>query len=70
MNTIRHNPKRPRPKQSRFAAILLSILPKKKLKPTQEDLQRMEFKTSTKRMGISFTEKIRNNFRNRWLKKH
>ena len=70
MNTIKHNPKRLRPKHGRLAAILLFVLPKKKLKLTQEDLQRAEFKTSTKRMGISFTEKIRNTFRNRWLKKH
>ena len=69
MTAIKHNPKRIRPKRGRLAAILFSILPKKKLKPTQDDLQRMEFKTSTKRMGVSFTEKIRNNFRNKWLKK-
>jgi hypothetical protein len=64
MNAIKQNPKR-----GRLMAILIAIMPKKKLKPTQKDLQRMEFKTSTKRMGISFTEKIRNNFRKKWLKK-
>ena len=69
MTRIKHNSKRPGAKQSRFAAILLSILPKKKLKLTNEDLQRAEFRTSTKCMGISFTEKIRNTFRNKWIKK-
>jgi hypothetical protein len=69
MNTIKHNSKQLHPKRGRLAAILIAIMPKKKLKPTRQDLQRIEFKTSTKRMGISFTEKIRNNFRSKWLKK-
>jgi len=38
-------------------------------KTTAEDMQKLEFKTSTQRMGISFTDKIRDAFRHKWLKK-
>ena len=31
--------------------------------------QKAEFKTSTQRMGLRFSEKIRDTFRNKWLKK-
>ena len=41
----------------------------KRAKPATDDLQRAEFKTSTQRMGVRFTDKIRNVFRSRWLKK-
>jgi len=38
-------------------------------KPTVEDLKRAEFKTSTQRLGLRFTERIRDVFRFRWLRK-
>jgi len=41
----------------------------KKLKPTAEDFQKLDFKTSTQKIGIRFTEKIRNVFRFRWIRK-
>ena len=47
---------------------LLSIFGKSPTKPTTADLQRAEFKTSTQRLGIRFTERIRGVFRFRWLK--
>jgi len=40
-----------------------------KIKSTPEDLKKMEFSTSSQRLGISFTDKIRNTFRHRWIKK-
>jgi hypothetical protein len=52
-----------------LAGALLSIFGKSPPKPTVDDLKRMEFKTSTQRLGIRFTEKIRNIFRFRWLRK-
>lgn len=52
-----------------FIAAILSVFGRKP-KPTAEDFQKLEFKTSTQRMGIRFTEKIRNTFRFRWIKKH
>jgi len=60
------------PKKNSFLGLLagaiLSILGKERVKPTTDDIERMEFKTSTQRMGVRFTEKIRNVFRFRWLK--
>jgi len=38
-------------------------------KPTLEDMGKMEFSTSTRRLGLSFTDKIRDIFRHRWMKK-
>jgi hypothetical protein len=38
-------------------------------KATSNDLKRMEFSTSTQKLGISFTEKIRNVFRYKWMRK-
>jgi hypothetical protein len=37
-------------------------------KASAGDMKRMEFSASTQKMGISFTDKIRNVFRHRWLK--
>jgi hypothetical protein len=34
-----------------------------------KDMEEMEFKTSTRRMGVRFTESIRNAFRSRWIRK-
>jgi hypothetical protein len=53
-----------------LAGKILSVFGKSHIKPTQEDLRRMEFKTSTQRIGVSFTDKIRRVFRFRWMKKH
>lgn len=52
-----------------LAGGLLSIFSKSSAKPTASDLRRMEFKTSTQRLGVRFTEKIRQVFRFRWLKR-
>ena len=35
---------------------------------TGEDLRRNEYSTSTQRMGVRFTERIRNAFRLRWIR--
>ena len=53
-----------------LAAVLLSVFGKSPAKPAVEDLERADFKTSTQRLGIRFSEKIRNVFRFRWLKKY
>ena len=52
-----------------LAGGLLSVFGKSPAKPTADDLRRMEFKTSTQRLGIRFTERIRRIFRFRWLKR-
>jgi hypothetical protein len=47
----------------------LAALFGKRNKSAAEDMQKLEFKTSTQRMGIRFTDKIRDMFRHRWIKK-
>jgi len=41
----------------------------KKPKPETKDVKKIDFETSTQKMGVRFTEKIRNVFRFRWIKK-
>ena len=38
------------------------------LKVADKDLKKMEFGTSTQKMGVSFTDKLRDVFRRRWLR--
>jgi len=52
-----------------LAGGLLSIFGKSPAKPTANDFRRMEFKTSTQHLGVRFTEKIRQVFRFKWLRK-
>jgi len=51
-----------------FAAGLLSMFGKSPSKPAIDDLKRADFGTSTQRLGIRFSEKVRDVFRFRWLK--
>jgi len=53
-----------------LAAGLLSVFGKSPTKTTVEDFKRADFKTSTQRLGIRFSDKIRNVFRFQWLKKY
>jgi len=48
---------------------LFGKLPKVGAKDGAKDLRRMEFRTSTQRIGVRFAERIRGFFRGRWLKK-
>jgi hypothetical protein len=50
-----------------FLAGLPCLFGKSRTKPTAEDFKRTEFKASTQRMGVRFTEKIRDVFRFKWL---
>ncbi|MCX5635481.1 MAG: hypothetical protein NTW55_06575 [Planctomycetota bacterium] len=52
-----------------LAGGLLSIFGKSTTKLTAEDFRKAEFKTSTQRLGISFTERVRDIFRFKWLKR-
>jgi hypothetical protein len=40
-----------------------------KLKSTSDDLKKMDFPASAQRVGITFTDKIRNAFRHKWVKR-
>lgn len=51
------------------AAGIMSLFGKKSGKVTTEDLGRAEFKTTTQRLGIRFSERIRDVFRFRWIRK-
>jgi len=46
--------------------MLTGLFRGKKNDPQQ--VARMEFNTSTQKMGLRFTEKLRDGFRRRWLK--
>jgi len=46
-------------------SVWLLFKPKKK----SDDFKKMEFSTSTQKMGVGFTDKIRDIFRGRWIKK-
>ena len=49
-----------------FIAGLCSMLTRKK---PPKDTGKTDFSTSTQRMGVRFTEKIRTAFRAKWIKK-
>jgi len=51
------------------AARLLCVFSGRRGKPTAADYERIEFKTSTQRLGVRFTERIRDVFRFRWIRK-
>ncbi|TKJ38178.1 MAG: hypothetical protein CEE38_05315 [Planctomycetes bacterium B3_Pla] len=51
-----------------LAAGLLSLFGKSPAKPAPDDLKRADFPTSTQRLGIRFSETIRDVFRFKWLK--
>ena len=53
-----------------IAAWFLSLFGKGPGKPTTDDLSRADFKTSTQGMGVRFTERIRNVFRFKWIRRH
>ena len=63
------SPKKGKSFLSIIASGLLFIFNSKKIKPTNEDLKKAEFKTSTQCLGIRFNEKMRNVFRFKWIRK-
>lgn len=52
-----------------LAGAIMSMFGKGLAKPGVRDLQAADFKTSTQRLGLRFTEKIRSIFRFRWIKR-
>jgi len=52
-----------------LAGLVLSLFGKRRIKPTTRDFERADFTASTQRLGVRFSEKIRNCFRFKWLKK-
>ncbi len=52
-----------------LAGLMTTVFGTKTPKPSVEDLKRAEFATSTQRLGVRFTDRIRDVFRFKWLKK-
>ena len=52
-----------------LAGLLATVFGTKTAKPSMDDLKRAEFGTSTQKIGVRFTERIRDVFRFEWLKK-
>jgi len=50
------------------AGAILSLFGKSPAGAAADDLKRADFPTSTQRLGIRFTERIRNAFRGKWLR--
>jgi hypothetical protein len=64
------NPRSKRALWLGFAGSLLARLLGRRLPPvTGADLKRHDYPTSTQRMGVRFTKRIRDTFRFRWLRK-
>lgn len=51
------------------AAVSGWLFGKRPAKPEAQELRKADFKISTRRLGVRFTEKIRNVFRFKWIKK-
>jgi hypothetical protein len=52
-----------------YLAALLSRLPRRRARMSRTELERHSHSASTQRMGLRFTERIRETFRHRWLRK-
>jgi len=53
----------------RIAGLLGGIFGTGRLPVRQKDLQRLDFPTSSQKIGVTFTETIRAVFRMRWIRK-
>ena len=52
-----------------IAGVILWAFGKGPGRPNTDDLRRAEFKTSTQRMGVRFSEKVRDVFRFKWIRR-
>jgi len=66
---------KPSPRRSRKAiylgwatAAIARLLHRRPPEPTVADLNKHDYPTSTQRMGVRFSERIRDTFRFRWLR--
>ena len=51
-----------------LGGIFLSLKTRSKTESNTEDLKQMEFRTSTQKLGLRFTERIRDVFRFKWIR--
>ena len=61
--------KRKRTLTALAAGAILSVCGRSDAAPLSKRMEEMEFATSTQRMGVRFTEKIREVFRHRWIRR-
>ena len=52
-----------------MAGKISALFGSRKVKPTTRDLKDADFPTSTQQIGVRFTERIRDIFRFKWIKK-
>ncbi|MFA5422392.1 MAG: hypothetical protein WC374_00860 [Phycisphaerae bacterium] len=52
-----------------FFAALLSVFTRRK-KSSNDDLRNIDFKTSTQSLGVRFTDRVRDVFRFRWIRRN
>jgi len=55
--------------RSWIAGLCAAIFHKRVEKPNVEDYRKVEFRVSTQRLGVRFTDRIRDVFRFRWIRK-
>ncbi|MBN1436338.1 MAG: hypothetical protein JW936_04630 [Sedimentisphaerales bacterium] len=53
---------------NRVAVLGLAVLTGRNLKASSQRLRKMNFSTDTGGMGVRFSERVRNVWRNRWLR--
>ena len=52
-----------------IAAKLAAVFGRKKIKSSTKDLSHLDFKSSSQKIGIAFTGRIRDIFRFKWVRK-
>ncbi|MGA2093537.1 MAG: hypothetical protein ABSH16_09045 [Sedimentisphaerales bacterium] len=52
-----------------LAGIISAVFGSRTAKPTAKDLKDVDFSTSTQRLGVRLTDRIRDVFRFKWIKK-
>ncbi|MEN6306585.1 MAG: hypothetical protein ABFD91_02415 [Anaerohalosphaeraceae bacterium] len=66
---IQKNEQSPKARRLGWLAGLFSGWSARKIEPTQQDVANLDFPTSSQKMGVSFSEKVRDLFRLIWIRK-
>jgi hypothetical protein len=70
---LKRFPSLPRSRKAAWLGCAASLLSRLRIRRmpriTSDDLRKQDYPISTQRMGIRFTERIRDTFRFRWLKR-
>jgi hypothetical protein len=52
-----------------LAGLIAAIFGAGRAKPTTKDLKKADFSTNTQRLGVRFTDRVRDVFRFKWIRK-